>query len=257
MVNNFLVALFVFSMTSTAVAARSLKKNKKSKQIRYPKYTETPGYHRTGNYMVFTTYADSQCSENQLKEIHGYALGVCQPFTTPGLWWMNYAGTSSEQTFLMYQYFTDEICTKPASTPLSGFIPWPNGCNNRDPTSKTFNVQDKLPSFAGGTLLLQYVSEAACKANKLDAATGFEFAKPGKCTPLFGNSMFINLDPTTFYGVIFSCSSNGAITASVYNDNVNCASGLIQTKAFTTGDYCVAGTALGIDILGYVNVQCV
>jgi hypothetical protein len=159
----------------------------------------------------------------------------------------------------MYQFFNDEKCTLPTSPPLptTGFIQWPNGCNDRGTYSKTFNVQDKLPSFAGGTLLLQYVSEAACKANKLDGATGFEFAKAGKCTPLFGNSMFINLDPTTFYGVIFSCSSNGGITASVYSDDVNCASGLLQTKTFTTADYCVAGTAVGIDILGYVNVQCV
>lgn len=169
------------------------------------------------------------------------------------------SGSSSDQTLLMYQFFTDDKCTVPATppSPSTGIMQWPKVCNNRGSYSKAFNVQDNLPSFKGGTLLLQYVSEAACKANKIDGATGFQFARAAQCISLFGNSMFINLDPNTFYGVIFSCSSNGNVIASVYNDNMNCAFGLLQTKSFTTADYCVAGTAVGIDILGYVNVQCV
>lgn len=79
--------------------SRVLKKVKKSnapktssKKSKSPNYTETPGFHQTGNYMVFKSYADTLCSEGQLKEIHGYALGVCQPYSTPGLWWINFAG---------------------------------------------------------------------------------------------------------------------------------------------------------------------
>jgi hypothetical protein len=158
----------------------------------------------------------------------------------------------------MYQFFTDDKCTQPPTSPSpnSGIMKWPKVCDDRGSFSKTFNVQDNLPSFKGGTLLLQYVSEAACKANKVDGATGLQFAKAGKCTSLFGHSMFINLDPDTFYGVIFSCSPNGNVIASVYSDIINCV-GFIQTKSFTTAAYCVKGTAVGIDILGYVNVQCV
>ncbi len=75
MVNNILVVV-VLSLASMAAAARSLKKGKKSKKSQYPKYTETLGYHKTGNYMIFKSYADNLCSEDQFKESHGYALGV-------------------------------------------------------------------------------------------------------------------------------------------------------------------------------------
>lgn len=93
------VSTFSGEEPSGRKVSRVLKKVKKSAAPKTPSkksnkkgYTETPGYHQTGNYMVFQSYADTLCSEGQLKEIHGYALGVCQPYTTSGLWWINFAG---------------------------------------------------------------------------------------------------------------------------------------------------------------------
>jgi hypothetical protein len=212
--------------------------------------------------MVFAEYTDTTCSPKTLKDTHGYALGVCQPFTAPGLWWMNMAGTSDKETFLFYQFFTDGECTQPVDGelfpgfPAIGNFIWSTGCNDRTTYSKTFKVQDGLPSFNGGTLILQYLTEDACKANDLDGMTGFLLAKKDQCVYIGGASMFANAAPGQEYGVIVSCSPKG-VTSKAYADTTCAPASYQGTYNFTKSDFCVPNKSATGDILGYVNIQCV
>ena len=185
----FLSRCIVFSAAITDARSLKAKSPKESSQS----YNDSVGYHQTGKYIVFAEYNDTACK--QLKNYHGYSLGICQPYPVPGLWWMNYAGTSVKETFLLYQFFTDDECTKPIDgnlapgVPAIGYEHWSNGCNNRTDWSKTFKVQDTLPPFSGGPLIASYATEEACKANQVDGSTGFILAKKNQCSILEGFSM--------------------------------------------------------------------
>ena len=252
------------------LVSNSAARNLKVKAGKDPKgssnaYQDTTGYHQTGKYMVFAEYTDDACTPKQFKETHGYALGVCQPFTAPGLWWLNYAGTSEKGTFLFYQFFSDEDCTVPVEGevfpdfPATGYEHWPTGCNNRTDYSKTFKVQHALPNFQGGTLVLQYLTEDACKANDLDGMTGFLLAKKDQCIYVGGASMFANPSSPSpdAHGVILSCSPDNKVTSKAHTDTSCDPSSFKGTYNFTKSDFCVPNKSSTGDILGYVNVKCV
>jgi hypothetical protein len=166
----------------------------------------------------------------------------------------------------MYQFFQDADCSVPASgevfpgLPATGHEGWDTGCNNRTVYSKSFRVQDKLPSFSEGTLILQYPTEEACKANKIRGATGFMLAKKNKCVYIQMPSMFVGgYDvPMGAYGMVASCSPNGAVTSKVYTDPSTCAeSSYSNTYSFNKTDFCVPNKSAAGDILGFVNVKCI
>lgn len=259
--NKLALLLFNFIAFSAIADARSLKGGKDPKGSSNS-YEDTDGYHQTGKYMVFAEYTDTACTPKKLKDTHGYALGVCQPFTAPETYWMNFAGTSDKETFLFYQFFTDKECTLPVSgdlfpgMPATGYEHWSTGCNDRTDYSKTFKVQHGLPPFFGGTLLLQYLTEDACKANDLDGMTGFLLAKKDQCVYIGGASMFANAAPGQDYGVIVSCSPKG-VTSKAYADTTCAPASYQGTYNFTKSDFCVPNKSATGDILGYVNIQCV